>query len=545
MKKKNDREELVFVGAVLDNVHGFIHYTKTEEKIINTHLFRRLQSIKQLSVVNWVFPGSEHTRYIHSLGVMHVADKIAVALGLTVRERKVLRLAGLLHDIGHYPLSHVGEKPYLTNAALKQIDEKRFCAEINQKVVDKIRDFKIKEPKDPMSPSQAMHHEWVGAEIVRHNREIRSLVEAELWNGAADLIAKMIIGSAEGVAPGEELLVQILHSELDADGIDYMMRDSAFAGTSYGAGEIDQLIRCMRIGWYQGKRILCIDPRGVPAADQYILNKFFHYSQVVFNRHIVVSEWMAEQVILWLRRNSSVFPTDGQLKDWIQRGATSKKYLKFTDNRFWFAVERISSLKASSGDTYYLPQELCRKNNKKKQVPKYIRVFCQHLMYHDEPDAAMGHEIRVVSRESARIREELQQSVTFQTAAYHTTWFTVLESRTMTKQMPMADIDAKARNAQLALLAPGDPAPDADFSHRVNWFMECICVADYPELEKAADPASETDGDVRMIPRSVDPVLGGADQDGNLKLLCDYHRSLMWEMYSQTVAILRSYEFPK
>lgn len=101
-----------FVGRVLDNVHDFIEYTETEEMIMNTLLFKRLQSIKQLSIVNWFFPGSEHTRYIHSLGVMYIADKIAIRLNLSVEERKIVRLAGLLHDIGHYPLSHVCEFPY-------------------------------------------------------------------------------------------------------------------------------------------------------------------------------------------------------------------------------------------------------------------------------------------------------------------------------------------------------------------------------------------------------------------------------------------------
>lgn len=105
-------DDIVFVGQILDNVHGFIPYTDAEEKIIESLYFKRLQSIKQLSVVNWVFPGSEHTRFIHSLGVMHIADKIAISLGLTCQDRKIVRLAGLLHDIGHYPLSHVCEAPY-------------------------------------------------------------------------------------------------------------------------------------------------------------------------------------------------------------------------------------------------------------------------------------------------------------------------------------------------------------------------------------------------------------------------------------------------
>ena len=110
-------EQIEFCSEILDNVHGFIPYTQAEKKIMDTLLFKRLQSIKQLSVVNWVFPGSEHTRFIHSLGVMHIADKIATRLNLTTKERKILRFAGLLHDIGHYPLSHVCELPYKKSLA--------------------------------------------------------------------------------------------------------------------------------------------------------------------------------------------------------------------------------------------------------------------------------------------------------------------------------------------------------------------------------------------------------------------------------------------
>ena len=129
-------ENIEFVGRVLDNVHGFIYYTRAEEQIIDTLLFKRLQSIKQLSIVNWVFPGSEHTRYIHSLGVMYIADKIAVRLGLSMEERKIVRLAGLLHDIGHYPLSHVCEFPYKKN--LESFPDDSFCMQINKKVLGQI-----------------------------------------------------------------------------------------------------------------------------------------------------------------------------------------------------------------------------------------------------------------------------------------------------------------------------------------------------------------------------------------------------------------------
>ena len=93
-------EKIEFVGQVLDNVHGFIPYTAAEKKIIDTQLFKRLQSIKQLSVVNWVFPGSEHTRFIHSLGVMHIADKMA-------KNEKFFVWQGYctISDTIHYPMS--------------------------------------------------------------------------------------------------------------------------------------------------------------------------------------------------------------------------------------------------------------------------------------------------------------------------------------------------------------------------------------------------------------------------------------------------------
>lgn len=73
-----------------------------------------------------VFPGSEHTRYIHSLGVMYIADKIAIRLNLSVEERKIVRLAGCYMIFGHYPLSHVCEFPYKKN--LESFPDDRFAA---------------------------------------------------------------------------------------------------------------------------------------------------------------------------------------------------------------------------------------------------------------------------------------------------------------------------------------------------------------------------------------------------------------------------------
>ena len=126
-------------------------------------------------------------------------------------------------------------------------------------------------------------------------------------------------------------------SELDADGIDYLMRDAMFSGTSFGDCEIDQLIRCLEIGECNGKKILCIKPKGIAAADQYLTNKFFSYSQVVFNKHIAISEWMAECVIDWMQKHHAVFPSGTELEKWVK--GSQKEYLNFTDNMFWLALD--------------------------------------------------------------------------------------------------------------------------------------------------------------------------------------------------------------
>ena len=269
--------DIVFVDQILDNVHGFIPYTASEQAIMDTQLFKRLQSIKQLSVVNWVFPGSEHTRFIHSLGVMHIADKIAISLKLSSKERKFVRLAGLLHDIGHYPLSHVCEAPYRKPMFLEDLSDDELCKSINQRLLRDVETFSVKGKTTLMSKSDGRHHEAIGALIVRTNQEIRDIIVRECEDEhAPDIISDIIIGNVEREQT-DPLLVQIIHSELDADGIDYLMRDAMFSGTSFGSFEIEQLIRCLTIGEFEGKRILCISPKGIAAADQYLINKFFSF----------------------------------------------------------------------------------------------------------------------------------------------------------------------------------------------------------------------------------------------------------------------------
>ncbi len=484
-------KDIEFKGRVLDNVHGFIYFTEAEEQIMNTVLFKRLQSIKQLSIVNWVFPGSEHTRYIHSLGVMYIADKMAVRLGLGIDERKIVRIAGLLHDIGHYPLSHVCEFPYKKN--LESFPDDSFCTQINQRILSKIESYGEAENSQYMEQSMGCHHEKIGAHIVCNNEEIRKIVVDECGSAAPDVIADMIIGNIErrDINP---LLVQILHSELDADGIDYLMRDAMFSGTSFGAFELDQLIGCMEVGEYEGTRILCISPKGIAAADQYLINKFFSYSQVVFNKHIGITEWMAEQIVNWMQKNSAFFPDKKTLEKIVKSKDSSKRYVGFTDNFFWASLQNILN------------------NPLKNTEPKVIKFFSEKLLNHSELEYVSGSEVKIVSSDISEIRKQLLNSDTYKRLPHFKTKVALFNERKMSKQIQ----EEKYEEILNELIEKGNENPEVDDSIakedlpflRARRYMECITVK----------------------------------EDGKLRLLCDDHRSLMRTLYDVRLVLLRVFD---
>lgn len=486
-----EEDKIIFVGQILDNVHGFIPYTAAEKKIIESLYFKRLQSIKQLSVVNWVFPGSEHTRFIHSLGVMHIADKMAVSLKLTCQERRIVRLAGLLHDIGHYPLSHVCEAPYKKPIFLEDLPDAELCQKVNERVLDEIESFSVDGETTLMTKSDGRHHEAIGALLVKSNQEIRDIVIRECNNDhAPEIIADIITGNVEREET-DPLLVQIIHSEFDADGIDYLMRDATFSGTSFGNFEIDQLIRCLTVGQFENKRILCITPKGIAAADQYLVNKFFSYSQVVFNKHIAISEWMAVYVIDWMQKHHAVFPDGKTLESWAKEREQSEEYLNFTDNMFWTALSKI------------LYDDLS------DLVPHHIKTFCTYLLRHMEP--CFLSEIRIITADAEEAKDTLRMSEIAKNEALRSQRIAIMSKKRMTKQMPINDfremLEKKRTKEEDTIPAESERLPSPEASR----LMECFSVK---------------------------------EDDGSIHLLCDDRRSLMRQMYATTLVILREYQFP-
>jgi len=481
---------IVFTDRILDNVHGFIEFTDAEKLIINTLLFKRLQSIKQLSIANWIFPGSEHTRYIHSLGVMHIADKMAIQVGISEEDRKIIRMAGLLHDIGHYPLSHVCEMPY--KKKLENYQDDTICQEVNRSIKQDIDNLSFSVAKEFMKSSKEGHHEAVGAEIIKRDPEIRKIVTDECGEKAIDIICDMITGNVknEGTNP---LWVQILHSEIDADGIDYMMRDATFAGTGFGSSEMHQLIRCLAKREYEGKEILCVEEKGVAAADQYLINKFFSYSQVVFNKHISNLEWMSQRVAKWMMENSGLFPRKEELLgNWLNAKWRFDSYLGFTDTFFWRALEDIKK----EPNRYY--------------APEYIVELCKKLLNHEELKYVENSEIKIIGKDASDMQKKLQASLMYQEYSNSNKHIILCEKRPMTSHVPYDQfVEAIGQNIQEEL----DEEMEQFCKDRILLrYMEGICVCN--------------------------------DRDDSVHLLCDDDRSLMKQLYGTYLYVYRVFEFP-
>src|SRR3954447_17014054 len=94
---------------IRDAIHGFVELNDSELKVLNLDVLQRLRGIRQLAMASLVYPGAVHTRFDHTLGVTHVAGQMANELGLDNDERRIVRFAAMLHDIGHGPFSHVSE----------------------------------------------------------------------------------------------------------------------------------------------------------------------------------------------------------------------------------------------------------------------------------------------------------------------------------------------------------------------------------------------------------------------------------------------------
>lgn len=245
---------------IRDPVHGFIYREPHERDLIDTKLFQRLRSLHQLALAYLVYPGATHTRFDHSLGAYHLAAGLANALVESKRDQRLIRLATLLHDVGHGPFSHVSE-PILR---------------------------KYSEPSVFKGRQESKIHELITAEIIMKNDELgRHLIEKE---------REQIVGLLNGTF-GHNFMHEIVSGPIDADKQDYLLRDSYFAGVKYGIYDQERLKNTLRIHEDNDDLVLAISIDGLHALEQFVLAKYYMTTQVYRHRMRLITDQMIERAI--------------------------------------------------------------------------------------------------------------------------------------------------------------------------------------------------------------------------------------------------------
>jgi len=264
---------------VKDPVHGYIRILPHELEILDTFAFQRLRRIKQLAVVDLVYPGAVHTRFSHSLGVAHVVEKFLEELlpkaevPQSERERYLvfMRLVALLHDIGHGPYSHVFEDFVLYPRGTSHeivgalIIEK--CAELADPIERILSEygFRLKDIQDALK--SASEEEW----------PLRSS-----------------LGSSS-----ERILFHLMKGAFSADIIDYLLRDSYYTGAGYGSG-VDwiRLAHCLCV---HGDKIV-LDKRGLEVLDQVLIARLWMFSTVYYHKTVRAASYFVGRMLTEIDR---------------------------------------------------------------------------------------------------------------------------------------------------------------------------------------------------------------------------------------------------
>ena len=295
--------------VIADPIHGAIHLTQREVQVIDTPSFQRLRGLKQLAMAQSVFPNATHTRFAHSIGALGMMNRILGAArenGIEVpsEQREDLRLAALLHDVGHYPYSHLMEK---VDSVVLTEDEVEGAAP----------------PPREIDTTKTVYprHEEVGRLIVTSQRD---LIDAIGGAGHAKTVADIFTrtGSAD------PQLSKLIHSSFDIDRWDYLPRDSHAAGVPYGNVDIHYVLNNLRVS---PEKIVGFSDKALAALEHFLLGRFFMRRVVYYHKTVYGLEEACRQLLRRLRDhypNKYKIPLDGSA---VEKLVRSDKLHSFTD----------------------------------------------------------------------------------------------------------------------------------------------------------------------------------------------------------------------
>jgi HD superfamily phosphohydrolase len=228
-------------GEIKDPVHGYVYINEAEKQIIDSYPVQRLRRLRQLAGSEFVYSGANHTRFEHSIGVMYLAGELTenqnLSQLLSEEEIQIVRMAALLHDVGHGPFSHVFE--HLLVKFLKKTHE-----DMTQWLIQK--------------------------------SELHDIINGLGYD--ADAVAKLAVGKLRN--PGKAFLDQIIQSAVDVDKLDFVVRDTYHTGAEYGYVDVFRLIHMLDV---LGEN-LAVDVGALSALESFVLARLESFRSIYFHR---------------------------------------------------------------------------------------------------------------------------------------------------------------------------------------------------------------------------------------------------------------------
>ena len=288
-----------------DPVHSYIHiHYEVIWNCLDSKEFQRLRRIRQLGGDFQVYPTAEHSRFSHSLGVYEIVRRMVTEVKtlcaeLTEYEKVCVMLAGLLHDVGHGPFSHAFE--HVTNHS----------------------------------------HEEYTAKIILGDTELNSILRAVSKKMPEDIVS-IIQHTHEN-----DILNQIVSGQLDADRMDYLLRDSYFTATSYGQFDLERILRTMRVRkTSEGRKVIVVKHTGIHSVEDYIMARYQMYWQVYY--HPVARSYEAVFIQLFNRLkdifkdNKDYFEDMKVLIPFLEKAEISEEeYFKLDENSLLYCCALI------------------------------------------------------------------------------------------------------------------------------------------------------------------------------------------------------------
>ncbi|MBI2372583.1 MAG: HD domain-containing protein [Deltaproteobacteria bacterium] len=311
---------------IRDPIHGTIHLMRHETALVDAPAYQRLRMIKQLGLADLAFPGATHTRYAHGLGTMHVASRMFQRISsfyeltpeASGRLSSTVRLAALFHDLGHAPLSHTTEG-FMPPVRLLGLGEWQAG-----------------------DPDRRASHEDYTLKLLLDSDLARS-IEREVTPRTGvtpEDIATLVAGRARTTAAEQRFEVagqsflpamrQCVSSELDADRMDYLLRDSYYAGVPYGRFDLEWILENLVPVEQDSAVYLGLDARASFGFEDFLLSRYHMFTSVYFHQIPIGYEVMLKRFFDEGTGELSV-PSDVE------------GYLAWDDAELWHALRRSKS----------------------------------------------------------------------------------------------------------------------------------------------------------------------------------------------------------